>query len=201
MTEKTAKFISAIFHPVLLPSLGFLLLISTGIYDHILSGEAKKYLLLVIFFTTATLPMLTIALLALNPKFDFSMKESRDRVLPLLFSSVFYYTGFMLLSKIHFLPVFKLFMIASVLLIVVLLLVSFRWNISIHMAAAGAVTATFFAVSFRGGYNPEGILIIAVLVSGLTGTARLILNKNNLQQLAAGYLLGFLFLYPVVYSF
>jgi hypothetical protein len=152
MTEKTAKFISAVFHPVLLPSLGFLLLISTGIYDHILSGEAKKYLLLVIFFTTATLPMLTIALLALNPKFDFSMKESRDRVLPLLFSSVFYYTGFMLLGKIHFLPVFKLFMIASVLLIVALLLISLRWNISIHMAAAGAVTATFFAVSFRSEY-------------------------------------------------
>ena len=111
MTEKTAKFISVIFHPVLLPSLGFLLLISTGIYDHILSVEAKKYLLMVIFFTTTTLPMLTIALLALNPKFDFSMKESRDRVLPLLFSSVFYYTGFMLVGKIHFLPVFKLFMI------------------------------------------------------------------------------------------
>ncbi len=201
MTEKTAKFISAVFHPVLLPSLGFLLLISTGIYDYLLSAEAKKYLLLVIFFTTATLPMLTIALLALNPKFDFAMKESRDRVLPLLFSSVFYYTGFMLLGKIHFLPVFKLFMIASVLLIVLLLLISYRWNISIHMAAAGAVTATFFAVSFRGGHNPEGILIIAVLVSGLTGTSRMILNKNNLQQLAAGYLLGFLILYPVIYSF
>ena len=199
MTEKTARLISSVFHPVLLPSLGFLLLISTGLYDQILSSEAQKYIMLVIFFTTATLPLLTLALLSLNPKFDFTMKQSRDRILLLLFTSVFYYTAFMLLARIHFLPVFKLFMIASVVLIVVLLLITFRWNISVHMAAAGAVTATFFALSFRGGFNPEGILIIVVLVSGLTGTSRLILEKNNLQQIAAGYLLGFLFLYPVIY--
>lgn len=201
MTQKTAKIVSLIFHPILLPVLGFLLLLNTGLYDYLLSGQAKRYLLLVVFFTTATLPLLSIAMLALNPKFDFLMRERQHRIVPLVLSSVFYYIGFVLLSRIHFLPVFKLFMIGSVLLIVALLLISVKWNINIHMAAAGAITATFFAVSFRGGVNPEGALVIIVLVSGITGTAQLMLEKNNILQLAAGYSLGFLILYPVIYFF
>jgi membrane-associated phospholipid phosphatase len=128
-----------------------------------------------------------------------SMPNSRDRIIPLLFASVFYYIGFILLGKIHFIPMFKLYMIASVLLIIALLLISFKWNISIHMAATGALTATFFALSFRAGVNPMNIIIIVVIVSGLVGTARLVLNKNNLLQVAAGYILGFIILYPVIY--
>jgi membrane-associated phospholipid phosphatase len=199
MSVKLAKFVSTVFHPVLLPTLGFLLLFTSGFYDSLLTTDAKRFILLVIFFSTATLPTLAVAILAINSKFDMSMPNSRDRIIPLLFASVFYYIGFILLGKIHFIPMFKLYMIASVLLIIALLLISFKWNISIHMAATGALTATFFAMSFRAGVNPMNIIIIVVIVSGLVGTARLVLNKNNLLQVAAGYILGFIILYPVIY--
>lgn len=199
MPEKIAKIISVVFHPVILPFLGFLLLLGSGLYSAMLTSDARNYILLVVFFSTATLPMLSIAMLALNPRFDVLMPNSRDRIIPLLFSSVFYYIGYILLSRIHFLPVFKLFMIASVLIIVLLLLISFKWNISIHMAAVGSLTATFFALSFRAGVNPVVAIITIVLLSGLIGTARLIMNKNSLPQIAAGYILGFIILYPVIY--
>ena len=182
-----------------MPSWGFLLMFYSGFYDTMLTNEAKRFILLVIFFSTATLPMLAIAVLAFNLKFDFLMPNSQDRILPLLFTSVFYYIGFVLLGRIHFLPVFKLFMIASVLVIITLLLVSFKWKISIHMAAIGAVTATFFALSFRWGVNPMSAIVVLVLAAGLVGTARLVPNKNSLLQLAAGYILGFSILYPVIY--
>ncbi len=199
MSEKIAKIISNVFHPVILPFLGFLLLLGTGLYSSILTSDARNYILLVVFFSTSTLPMLSVAMLALNPRFDVLMQNSRDRIIPLLFSSVFYYIGYVLLSRVHFLPVFKLFMIASVLVIVLLLLISIKWNISIHMAAIGSLSATFFALSFRAGANPVVAIIIVVLLSGLIGTSRLILNKNSLPQVAAGYILGFIILYPVIY--
>jgi membrane-associated phospholipid phosphatase len=199
MSVKLAKFVSIIFHPVLLPTLGFLLLFVSGFYDSMLTTDAKRFILLVIFFSTATLPMLAIVIISLNSKFDMLMPNSRERIIPLLFTSVFYYIGFILLGRIHFIPMFKLYMIASVLLIVALLLISFKWNISIHMAVTGALTATFFALSFRGGVNPVNAILIMVLVSGLVGTARLVLNKNSLLQVAAGYVLGFIILYPVIY--
>ena len=187
------------FNPLLVPTFGFMLLFLSGFYSTMLTSDARRFILLVIFFSTATLPMLSVAILALNSKFNFLMTESKDRILPLLMTSVYYYIGFILLGRIHFLTMFKLFMIGSVLVIIALLFISFKWKISIHMAAVGAITATFFAVSFRTGMNPVWALVALVVVSGLIGTARLVLNKNSLLQVAAGYVLGFIILYPVIY--
>jgi len=85
------------------------------------------------------------------------------------------------------------------LVIVVLLLISFKWKISNHMAALGGLSGVFFAFSFRNGLNPVYALLTVVIIAGLVGTARLALNKHNIWQIIAGYLLGFVILYGVVY--
>jgi membrane-associated phospholipid phosphatase len=199
MLQKISKVISILFHPVLLPSLGLLLLLNSGFYFSAISWEAKRFILLVVLFTTGILPMLSVAILALNPKFDLAMNNKRDRLLPLLFSSVFYYLGYVFLNRMHAIPIFKIFMLASILVIISLLLISIVWKISHHMAAIGGLTATFFALSFRSGLNPVWSILILVLVSGLIGSSRLALNKHNLWQLVAGYSLGFIILYLIVY--
>lgn len=164
-----------------------------------LSWEAKRFVLLVVFFTTCILPMLSVAVMALNAKFDISMPKSRDRILPLLASSIFYYLGFMLLSKVQVFHELRLFMVASVLVIIAMLVISFRYKISNHMAVIGGLAGTLFALSFRSGVNPVYSILVVVLVSGLVGTARLILGKHNLGQVIAGYVLGFSALYLVIY--
>ena len=199
MSEKIAKIISIVFHPVLVPTLGLFLMLNSGFYFSMLSWDAKRFILLVVLFSTGILPMLTVAVLALNPRFDVNMQNNRDRIIPLLFSSVFYYLGYILLNKVKAFPVFKVFMIASVLVIVVLLLVSFMWKISSHMAALGALAGTFFALSFRSGVNPVGPIVLIVLVSGIVGSARMILKKHTLAQIGAGFFSGFLILYLVIY--
>ena len=199
MSEKIAKIISIVFHPVLVPTLGLFLMLNSGFYFSMLSWEAKRFILLVVLFSTGILPMLSVAILALNPRFDINMQNSRDRIVPLLLSAAYYYLGYMLLSKMKAFPEFKVFMIASVLVIVILLFVSFKWKISSHMAALGALAGAFFSLSFRSGVNPVGPIILVVLVSGIVGSARLILQKHNLWQIAAGFFSGFVVLYLVIY--
>ena len=199
MPEKISKFISVIFHPVLIPTLGFFLLFNSGFYFSMLSWEAERFVLLVVLFSTGILPVLSVAILALNPKFDLSMENSRDRIIPLMSSSVFYYLGYVLLGRMKAFPVFKLFLVASVLVIIVMLIISFKWKISNHMAAVGGITGTIFALSFRNGVNPILTILIVILISGLVGTARLVLKKHDLKQLIAGYILGFSVLYLVIY--
>lgn len=199
MSEKIAKVISIIFHPVLIPSLGFVLLLNSGFYFSMLSWEAKRFVLLVVFLSTCILPLLSVAIMAINSKFDMLMPNSRDRIMPLLSSSIFYYMGFLLLSKARAFPELKLFLLASVLVIISLLIISFKWKISSHMAAIGGLTGTLFALSFRSGINPVYSLLIVVLISGLVGTSRLILAKHNIGELVAGYGLGFSVLYFAIY--
>jgi hypothetical protein len=199
MVTKLAKIISVIFHPVLIPTLGFFLLFHSDFYFSMITGEVKRFVLLVVFFSTGILPMISVAILALNPKFDISMEKSRDRIIPLLSSAVFYYMGFVLLGRMKAFPIFKLFLVASVLVIIALLLISIKWKISNHMAAVGGMTGTIFALSFRSGVNPVYAILTVVLLSGLIGTARLVLNKHSIGELIAGYGLGFSVLYLVIY--
>ena len=199
MSEKIARIISIIFHPVLIPTIGMFLLMHSGFYFELLLWEAKRFVLLVVFFTTCILPLLSVAVLSLNPRFNINMPSNRDRLIPLLSASVFYYLGFILLRKVQAVPEFKLFMLASILVLVVLLIASLKWKISNHMAAIGGLSGTLFALAFRNGVNPVYSILIVVLLSGLIGTARLILGKHDLKQLVAGYGLGFIVLYLVLY--
>lgn len=197
--KKAAQIISILFHPVLLPTLGFVLLFNSGFYFSFLSWEAQRYVLLVVFFTTAVLPLIGVALLALRSNFDLSLKKNNGRIVALLFTGIFYYLGFLLLGRIKAFPIFKVILLASVLVIIAALLLSLKWKISAHMAALGSLTGVVFALAFRTGINPLLPILILILVSGLTGTSRLILEKNNLPQIAAGYILGFLIIYLTIY--
>lgn len=199
MWERLAKVISIVFHPVLVPTLGLVLLLQSGFYFSMLSWEVKRFVLLVVFLSTCILPLLSVAIMALNSKFDISMPNSRDRILPLLTSSVFYYFGFFLLSKLSTFHELRLFLLASILVIVIVSIVSFRWKISNHMAAIGGLAGCLFALSFRTGLNPTYSILLVVLCSGLIGSARLALNKHKLWQIIAGYILGFGILYVVTY--
>jgi hypothetical protein len=199
MARKLAQIISLLLHPLLIPTLGFLLLFQSGFYFSMLNWEAKRIVLLVVVFTTAILPLLAMALLAINPRFKVSFETGSQRAFPLLFASVFYYLGYLLLHRMNAYPVLKILMISAVLVIVLLLLISFKWKISSHMAALGSLTGAFLALSFRTGVYPIGAIITVIIASGLAGSAQLYLGKNQLWHLEAGFALGFTILYLIIY--
>ncbi|MGC9354828.1 MAG: hypothetical protein ACP5D9_13375 [Mariniphaga sp.] len=199
MAKKIAQIISFILHPVFIPTLGFILFFSSGFYFSFITWEAKRFVLMIVLLSTGVLPLLTMALLAISPKFELSFENGSSRAIPLLISSVSYYCGYFLLNRINAYPVFKIFLIASVLVIVLLLILSLKWKISSHMAAIGGLTGALLALSFRTGTNPVWAIVVVIVASGLVATSRLILEKNKLWHLEAGYTLGFVTLYLVIY--
>jgi len=190
--HSVARIISVIFHPLLIPTLGFLLLFNSGFYFSILPWSIKSLVLLIIFISTCVLPGLSILLLSLKPDFDLNMEKSTDRVLPLMFSSIFYYMGYLILKQMPIFPIYNFFLLASILVQIALLAVSLRWKISAHSAAIGGLVGGFFGLSFRLQENPVIILIALILITGLVGSARLILGKHSSSQVYSGFLLGFL---------
>lgn len=193
-----AKGISIIFHPLLIPSIGFLLLFYSGFYFSMLNWEVKKFILLIVFFTTCLLPVLTIAVLSMSERFNKSMDKSTDRVLPLMFSAIYYYVGYYLLGRLPIFPVYKIFLISTILVIILLMIISLRWKISNHMASIGGLTGALIALSLRLEINTSYILALVFLFAGLIGTARMILKKHNPLQIYAGYALGFLVMFFIL---
>lgn len=194
----TARVTSIVFHPLLIPTLGFFLLFNSGFYFAILPWSVKKFILLVVFLSTCVLPALSIGLLALSPKFDVNMEKNTDRVLPLMLSSVFYYLGYLILERLPIFSIYNFFILASILVQIALLVISLKWKISAHSAAIGGLVGVFFGLSFRLQENPILILALLVLVAGMVGTARLILGKHTSSQVYTGFLLGFLVMNLVI---
>ncbi len=199
MAKKAARIISILFHPVLIPTFGFLLLLYSGFYFSNISWEAKRIVLIIIFFSTGILPMLGIAMLAFSSGIEQKIKSGSSRIISLIISSISYYSGYLLLNRIHAFPVFKVILIASVLACTALLLLSLKWNISSHMTSMGGISGAILALSFRTGLNPVWSVVTVILISGVVATARIILEKNKYWQLSSGYALGFIILYLVIY--
>ncbi len=193
-----AKSASIVFHPLLIPSYGFLLLMNSGFYFAMLSYDIKKFIFLIILMSTFLLPFISLVLLSLNPRFDSKMDKSTDRVFPLLFSSVYYFLGYYLLGKAPIFPIYRIFMISTILIIILLMLISFKWKISNHMAGIGGLIGAVLALSFRLGINSSFLLIGLILTAGIVASSRLTLKKHNPLQIYAGFLLGFAVNYLVL---
>jgi len=199
MGNKTATIISWLLSPLLVPTYAFAMLLYAGPQFSMLSWEIKRFILIAGFFSTGVLPLATIGFTALNKKLGRYAGTPADTPVLLLLTSVYYYIGYFLLNRLQMFAIFKLYLLASVLGIVVVLLISLRWNISRHMAAIGTLPGLLIAWSFRSGTNPAILLAVLLLLCGILGTARLALGKNTLPEVIAGFTLGFSFLYLVVF--
>jgi membrane-associated phospholipid phosphatase len=193
-----AQGISFVFHPLLLPTLAFLLLMNSGFYFALLSFEAKKMILLVVFLSTFLLPVISITLMGLNTHFKPDLDKSSDRVVPMLSTAIFYYVGYYVLGRLNVYPIYKVFLISSILIIVALMMVSVRWKISAHMAGIGGLIGAFIALSFRLGLNSSFALAVLIGIAGLIGSSRLVLGKHTPAQVYAGFLTGFLVHFLVI---
>ncbi|MGD9930060.1 MAG: phosphatase PAP2 family protein, partial [Mangrovibacterium sp.] len=129
---------------------------------------------------------------------DQSMDKNTDRIVPMLFSAIFYYMGYYYLGRIPIYPVYRVFLISSVLTIILLLVITLRWKISAHMAGIGGLIGAIIALSLRLGINSSLLLAVLIGVAGLVGSSRLLLGKHNPQQIYAGFFLGFAVNYLVL---
>lgn len=191
MIQKLAKTASFLFHPLLMPTFGFLLLMNTGFYFALISYEAKKFILLIVIMSTFLLPLISMSFLVFSSRFKINLDKSSDRVLPLLSTAVFYYLGYYFLGKIPIYPVYRIVLISSVLTIAILLIISVKWKISAHLAGIGGLIGAFLALSLRMNINSSLLLSSLIFVAGIVGTARIVLEKHTPIQVYAGFFLGF----------
>ncbi len=195
---KIARIASYLFHPLLMPTYGFLLLVNSGYYFSLMTFEAKRFIVLIVFLSTFAMPLLSIGLMMLGSKFKLNLDKGSDRIFPLLSTAAFYYMGYYFLGKIPIYPIYRIVLIASILTIALLLLISTKWKISAHMAGLGGLIGAFIALSVQMHLNASVILIGLILAAGITATSRMILHKHTPSQIYAGFMLGFVVNYSIL---
>lgn len=126
------------------------------------------------------------------------LREKDKRMVPYAISILSYFCCYTLMRYMH-LPHFMSAIIMSALFVqVVCALFNIWFKVSTHMAAIGGVTGGVVAFSLIFGFNPVWWLSILILLSGLVGTARMIMRIHTLSEICAGYLVGMITTFIVV---
>ncbi len=192
MQRLVAKIISVIFHPLFMVGYGILILFFiSGTFLSYLAGPVKNIVLIIIAVNTIILP-LSVVPLYISQKIikSIHMETARERIIPLVMNSIFFYLGFYLLNKLQVPELIKMYVFASFSVVVVTLLVSLKWKISIHMMGIGGLTGAIISISWHLGVDMKAVWMGLILCGGLIGFARLELNKHTPAQVYSGFFIG-----------
>ena len=184
------KIVSILFHPVFVPTITVFLVVK--IYSNIIILENQAGIILIgtcVF--SLILPLLSVFILLLTKKIDcLEMPKKEERFLPILFASIWMILGFYFMKEIFsYAPIMKSIYLGAIYVMLIALLITKKWKISLHMLAIGGATGVFIMLEFLFGQNLM-LLLITILISGILGFSRLSLKAHSLDQIYAGFIVG-----------
>lgn len=187
-----SKVVSAVFTPFSVPFMAFLILFLFS-YLRIMPLQYKLIVLGVVYCFTILTPTLTIFLFRkLNGFSSEEMGERKRRYVPFLLTITSYIFCLVMMIRLN-LPWYMTGIILAALLMMIVCVVSnLKWKLSEHMAGAGAVIGGLVAFSALFGYNPVWWLCLIILIAGMLGTARIILQHHTLGEVMGGFAVGLL---------
>lgn len=191
--KSISHVISTVFQPLLMPTYGVMLLFVYTYFGVIYRHQFWPIVTPVILFSFVIPAILIYMLLRMGMISDLSLKVRRERFYPYMITLLSYTAMIIFYYRMHMPRWFMMIMVASVAIMVVAILITFKWKISAHMFGIGGLIGGAMAVSFfveRS--NPYYMFMGLFIIAGLVGTSRLILRRHTLGQVIAGFLLGFL---------
>jgi membrane-associated phospholipid phosphatase len=204
-----AKFISIIFHPLIITTYVLILLMAFNPYVFgAQQAKARMVLVLLVFFSTFLIPGIAVALMKFIGLVDsFEMEDSKQRILPYIACGIFYLWMFVNIVHNPDIPfIFSAFILGATAALFIAFIINIFSKISLHAIGAGGlvgivvlILASRFAsgmlvdVPLLGTYelNVLAVLMIVLILAGLIGSARLILKAHEPKDIFGGFFLGF----------
>ena len=189
--DRLAQTVSVLFHPLLVPVYGLMIIFSTPSLYGYLPLQVKRVVTFIVITDNLIIPLMLIVYFRFRNMISGWTIESRsERVIPLITISFFYIFTVYLIYKFHIPFFIKSFIICSAALAVTVTIINFWFKISVHSVGAGAMTALIMILSVRMQAPLTWLMIIIILVSGLVMSSRLWLKAHSPSEIWTGFLLG-----------
>ena len=187
---RAARGISMVCTPFVIPFAAFAALFLFS-YLRIMPVQYKLVVLGLIYCFTILLPILAIFLFKKFNGFDAeALADRRKRHVPYLLTVLSYVFCLLVMHRLN-MPWYMTGIILSALLaLLACMLLNLVWKLSEHMAGVGMITGLLVAFSALFGYNPVWWLCACILLSGLLGSARIVLGRHTLGEVLGGYAVG-----------
>lgn len=190
--ERTAQVISDLFSPIVLPA--YMMAVAMWLTPLVVLPERTRLIsMAVVVGLTAIVPTAVIfTLIKLGKVKDVSLSNRTERYIPYVVSIICYLATVLFLNAVNAPMWLSSFYKGAALAAVIACVITSKWKISAHSSSVGGVAA---AVVWMGAhhlliYGPLWWITGVILLSGMVGTSRLILNRHTPAQIFAGYALG-----------
>jgi hypothetical protein len=190
--KAAARIISFLFHPLLMPTLGLLLILNSGTYMDLLDPTAKRALLFVMAMGTLIFPLMMVPMLYYRrqgsaPETIRGEEELLSRIILL----VLYIITFVYFVRLPLNRLIHAYTLSLSILLLSLILISLRFRICSHTTALGGISGLVISLVVLYETPLLGILAMTILAAGLTGSARLLAGLQRPVEVYAGFFLGF----------
>jgi membrane-associated phospholipid phosphatase len=206
-----AQMISVIFHPICMVFYMFIYVMYASPQNFSTPDPRQKTFVILSFLAlTVMFPLLGISLMRMQGLISsFQMKTKKERIGPLIVIAIFYLWLYVNIRKNTLVPdVITFFVLGAVISVFLGLFINSFSKISLHCMGAGGfmtgflyVYQTFVFPTFDV-YIPQWdivlrisndlMLLLTLIIAGLVGTARLLLNAHQKDEIYGGYVVGIL---------
>jgi small basic protein len=186
-----AKVISYLFHPLFVPVyVGWFFVYVLRLFPSL--DPFRKSMLIIQFFVSYTLLPLATVLIAKALGFvqTVYLKTQKDRIIPYIASMIFYFWMWYVSKNLGFPKESVMFSLAVFLVTCFGVFFNTYFKVSMHALSMGVVITLFFILSLHSSKNLGPYLSIALLITGLVSTARLINSDHRPFEVYAGLFLG-----------
>lgn len=188
-----AKTVSYLFHPLVMTTLGMLLLFNSGTSLSVLQPEVKRLSIIVIALFTFVFPASMIIILYITRVIhNIELHERKERILPIALIIILHLLTFFVMRGIPQLTGGHIvFLFCPPAALFITLVVNNFIKPSIHMTGIGVMAGIVLVVALIYGAAIQHIFIVSVLVAGIVGSARLSLGLHQPKEIFAGFMIGF----------
>ena len=193
MLKAFATAISYLFHPLLLPTYAFLLILLGNPYMFAnLDQNVKARILATILLNTFFLPVIAVVLMRrLNFVSSLHLGTQQERYIPLIATGVFYFWSFLVFKKLPIDPFMVNMLLGASIAIAITFVINIFYKLSIHTVGAGYLLGIAVQLTAIATYDFSMILITIIIIAGLVGSARLYLTAHDQGEIYMGYFIGF----------
>ncbi|MEN8226648.1 MAG: hypothetical protein ABFS38_00730 [Bacteroidota bacterium] len=190
--KRAAPVISTIFHPLIMPTLGLLLLLNSGTYVSLMDPAAKRAILFVMALGTLFFPLIMVPILYYrNLVTNLQVATREERLIPQLIIMILYIITFIYFARLPVNRMIHAYVLSVAVTLFFVLILNLRFKVCLHTVALGGMTGLIIALILRYDTPLQGVLMLTLLAAGLTGSARVAMGTQPPGGIYAGYMVGF----------
>ncbi len=190
-----AQFFSYIFHPAFVPIyvIAFLVYVHPSYFSGF-SAKAKLQTIFIATFNLVFFPLLSVLLLKAVGFIDSIFLRSRkDRIIPYMASGIFFFWAYTVFKKQEmYPPIMASFILGVFLAASAALIANIYFKISMHAIGMGGWLGIFWVIANENSMLMTWPIALALLLTGIICTARLIVSDHSQKDIYMGLFVGFL---------